>query len=224
MSVPYAADARGRHASLEFFSFFQKLIPLREPDVILLALIDRAQTWIGRSGKGLSYTQKGNAAVDRDDFAVRVTAAEPTLYHISKSILKNDCDCADAVQEAIVTAYSKLHSLRDERYFKTWLCRILIHECYRIYHASRKVISLEEAPQAELSQEQSRDSELFTAIMTLKEEFRLVIVLHYVEGFQVTEIAGMLKIPEGTVKSRLSRARTELRSVLEEKEVLVHGS
>lgn len=162
--------------------------------------------------------------MDRDDFAARVTAAEPTLYHISKSILKNDCDCADAVQEAIVTAYSKLYSLRDERYFKTWLCRILIHECYRIHRISRKVISLEEAPQAELSMEQSRDSGLFMAIMTLREEFRLVIVLHYVEGFQVAEIAGMLKIPEGTVKSRLSRARTELRSVLEEKEVLVHES
>lgn len=162
--------------------------------------------------------------MDKDDFAARVTAAEPTLYHISKSILKDDCDCADAVQEAIVTAYGKLRSLRDERYFKTWLCRILIHECYRIYRANRKVVPLEEALQTELPSEQSRDPGLFAAIMTLREELRLVIVLHYVEGFQVSEIAGMLKIPEGTVKSRLSRARAELRSALEEKEVLVHES
>lgn len=162
--------------------------------------------------------------MDRDDFAKQVTEAEPTLYHISKSILKNDCDCADAVQEAIVTAYGKLRSLRDERFFRTWLCRILIHECYRIYRANRKVVSLEEAPQAELLQEQSRNPELFAAMMTLREELRLVIVLHYVEGFQVAEIAGMLRIPEGTVKSRLSRARAELKSALEEKEVLVHES
>lgn len=162
--------------------------------------------------------------MDKDDFAARVTAAEPTLYHISKSILKNDSDCADAVQEAIATAYEKLKSLRDERYFKTWLCRILIHECYRIYHANRKVVPLEETLQTELPSEQSRDPGLFMAMMTLREEFRLVIVLHYVEGFQVSEIAGMLKIPEGTVKSRLSRARAELRSALEEREVLVHES
>jgi RNA polymerase sigma-70 factor (ECF subfamily) len=162
--------------------------------------------------------------VDKDDFAAQVTAAEPTLYHISRSILKNDCDCADAVQETIVTAYGKLHSLRDERYFKTWLCRILIHECYRIYRANRNVIPLEEALQTEPPSEQSRDPGLFAAIMTLREELRMVIVLHYVEGFQVAEIAGMLKIPEGTVKSRLSRARVELRSALEEKEVLVHES
>jgi RNA polymerase sigma-70 factor (ECF subfamily) len=160
--------------------------------------------------------------VNRDDFAKQVTAAEPTLYHISKSILKKDCDCADAVQEAIVTAYGKLRSLRDDRYFKTWLCRILIHECYRIYRENRRVVSLEEAPRTELSLEQSRDPELFTAIMTLREELRLVIVLHYVEGFQVAEIAEMLRIPEGTVKSRLSHARAELKLALKEKEVLVH--
>lgn len=162
--------------------------------------------------------------MDKDDFAARVTAAEPTLYHISKSILKNDADCADAVQEAIATAYDKLRNLRDARYFKTWLCRILIHECYRIYRANRKVVPLEEALQTELPSEQRGDMGLFMAMMRLREELRLVIVLHYVEGFQVSEIAGMLKVPEGTVKSRLSRARAELRLALEEEEVLVHES
>lgn len=157
--------------------------------------------------------------MDRDDFASRVAAAEPTLYRISKSILKNDCDCADAVQEAILTAYGKLSSLREARYFKTWLCKILIHECYRVYRANRKTVSLEEYAQLEAAPAQSRDPGLYAAIMELREELRLVVVLHYVEGFQVAEIAGMLKIPEGTVKSRLSRARAELRSALEKKEV-----
>lgn len=160
--------------------------------------------------------------MDRDDFASRVIAAEPTLYHISKSILKNDCDCADAVQEAIATAYGNLGGLRDERYFKTWLCRILIHECYRIYRANRKVVPLEEATPMEAAPEHSRNPDLLIAVMALREELRLVIVLHYVEGFQVAEIAETLRIPEGTVKSRLSRARAELRSALEEKEVLAH--
>lgn len=162
--------------------------------------------------------------MDRDDFASRVIAAEPTLYHISKSILKNDCDCADAVQEAIATAYGKLGDLRDERYFKTWLCRILIHECYRVYRANRKTVPLEEAAQVEADPGQSRDPGLFAAVMALREELRLVITLHYAEGFGVAEIADMLRIPEGTVKSRLSRARAELRSALEEKEVLAHES
>ena len=159
--------------------------------------------------------------MNKNDFAEQVTAAEATLYHISKSILKNDCDCADAVQETIVTAYSKLHSLRDERFFKTWLCRILINKCYQICRANKKVVSLEDYIEAEYLSEKSDDLGLFDAVMKLKTDLRLVIVLHYIEGFQTMEIAEILKIPEGTVKSRLSRARAVLRSVLRETEVLI---
>lgn len=160
--------------------------------------------------------------MNRNDFAEQVTAAEATLYHISKSILKNDCDCADAVQEAITTAYSKLHSLRDDRYFKTWLCRILIHECYRICRANKKVVPLEDYLEAESPSEQ-QDPDLYHAVMELDTRLRLVVVLHYIEGFPVREIAEALKIPEGTVKSRLSRARMELKTELGEKGVLIHG-
>ncbi|MEA4894702.1 MAG: sigma-70 family RNA polymerase sigma factor [Oscillospiraceae bacterium] len=160
--------------------------------------------------------------MNKDNFTEKVTAAEVMLYHISKTILKNDCDCADAVQETIITAYSKLSSLRNDRFFKTWLCRILINECYKICRANKRVVALEDYMEAEYPPEQQNDLGLFDAVMELKTELRLVVVLHYIEGFQTAEMAGMLKIPEGTVKSRLSRARTELKSVLEKKEVLIH--
>ena len=160
--------------------------------------------------------------MNKNDFAEQVTAAEATLYHISKSILKNDCDCADAVQETIVTAYSKLHSLKDERFFKTWLCRILINECYKIYRANKRVVPLEDYMEVELPSEKYDELGLFDAIMGLKTDLRLVIVLHYIEGFRTIKMAEILRIPEGTVKSRLSRARLELRSVLGGKEVLIH--
>ncbi len=100
----------------------------------------------------------------------------------------------------------------------------MIHECYHIYRANRKTVSLEEYTYLETAPPQSRDPGLYAAIMALREELRLVIVLHYVEGFQVTEIAQMLKIPEGTVKSRLSRARTALRAALEKKEVSAYDA
>ncbi len=160
--------------------------------------------------------------MNKNNFAERVKTAEATLYHISKSILKNDCDCADAVQETIITAYSKLHSLRDERFFKTWLCRILINECYQICRANKRIVPLEDYMETEKPWEQQNELGLFDAIMELRTDLRLVIVLHYIEGFKTTEMAEMLKIPEGTVKSRLSRARTELKSILGEKEVLIH--
>lgn len=160
--------------------------------------------------------------MNKNDFAERVKTVEATLYHISKSILKNDFDCADAVQETIITAYSKLHSLRDERFFKTWLCRILINECYQICRANKRIVPLEDYMEAEKPWEQQNELGLYDAIMELRTDLRLAIVLHYIEGFKTTEMAAMLKIPEGTVKSRLSRARTELKSILGEKEVFIH--
>lgn len=94
--------------------------------------------------------------MNKSEFAERVLAAEKTLYHISKSILKNGDDCADAVQEAILIAYRKLHSLRDERFFKTWLCRILINVCCKMARERKKVVSFEEYMAPEQAAETSR--------------------------------------------------------------------
>ncbi|MCL2077761.1 MAG: RNA polymerase sigma factor [Oscillospiraceae bacterium] len=161
--------------------------------------------------------------MDNNQFERLVLEAEPTLYHISKTILKNDFDCADAVQEAIIKAFGNIDGLKEEKFFKTWLCRILINECYRIYRSGRRVLP---TPYEEyMKNEQSRQTqvhtqniELYSALMKLKEKLRLTVVLHYIEGFKTSEIAVMLKIPEGTVKSRLSKARAELRILLQEKE------
>ena len=65
----------------------------------------------------------------KDVFIKEVRDAEAMLYHISKSILKNDSDCGDAVQETILKAYEKLPTLKKEKYFRTWITRILINEC-----------------------------------------------------------------------------------------------
>ena len=65
----------------------------------------------------------------KEQFTREVLAAEKNMYYIAKSILGNDEDCADAMQNAILNAYSNLASLREEKYFRTWLTRILINEC-----------------------------------------------------------------------------------------------
>jgi len=159
--------------------------------------------------------------VDRNEFTEKVLEAEGTLYRVAMSILKNDEDCADAVQEAILLAYGKLHTLREERYFKTWLCRILIRVCHRMARERKRLVRLEEYMEAAPAEE-TRCPDLYTAIMELDADLRLVVTLHYVEGFKTAEIARMLGVPEGTVKSRLSRARRALKSVLEE-EVYDHA-
>lgn len=156
--------------------------------------------------------------MDKNTFAQAVLEAEPTLYHVSKSILKNDFDCADAVQEAILKAFSNLHTLKYERHFKTWLCRILINECYKITRRVKRLISFDDYMESAEFPAGAADYGLYTAIMSLKEKLRLVVVLHYIDGFRTAEIADMLDIPEGTVKSRLSKARSELKLMLNDEE------
>ncbi|WP_164684785.1 sigma factor [Brevibacillus reuszeri] len=57
---------------------------------------------------------------------------EQTLYRVSRSILKTEHECLDAVQEAVLNAFHSIHTLREPRFFKTWLIRIVTNICYRI--------------------------------------------------------------------------------------------
>ncbi len=154
--------------------------------------------------------------MDKINFAEEVRKSEATLYHVSKSILQNDKDCEDAVQEAILRAYNKLGSLKKEQFFKTWLVRILIHECYKIRRYRKKVVSYEDYINSEDTTEPKDYSELYLSIMKLDEDLRTLVILYYIEGFSVAETAEILKMREGTVKSRLSRARINLKKYLQE--------
>lgn len=156
--------------------------------------------------------------MNKEKFAMEVLDAEETMYRIAKSILIYDCDCEDAVQEAVLKAFSKLRSLREERYFKTWLIRILINECYRKKKTESKIVPFEEYAACEPANNDNY-SYLYQVVLSLKEPIRIVIVLHYIEGYSVEEIGKILKIPSGTVKSRLHTGRKLLREELEDEEL-----
>ncbi len=152
----------------------------------------------------------------KNEFSEKVLESEQTLYRISMSMLKNEADCEDAVQTAILTAYEKLGSLREERYFRTWLVRILINVCNMQLKKRSRVISLEDAtgvPEPSLLSH-TESTELRLAIEALPVKIRQAVVLYYIEDFSVSEIKNILKIPEGTVKSRLSKGRGHLRRIL----------
>lgn len=78
--------------------------------------------------------------MNQEEFAQVVVEATDSLYRVSFAILGNDTDCKDAISEAIVTAFSKLYTLRNANYAKTWLTRILIHECYRILKTRKRLL------------------------------------------------------------------------------------
>lgn len=138
------------------------------------------------------------------------------MYHIAKSLLYNDADCADAIQEAIVKAFSKLHTLKDDSYARTWLIRIVMNECYAIMRREKKIISLEEYQMDEQAAEQKDYSDLYEAIFKLPEQMKLCVTLYYMEGYSVKEVAALLDTTESAVKNRLAKARGKLKGALAE--------
>ncbi len=140
---------------------------------------------------------------------------EDALYHVAKTLLYSDADCADAIQEAIVKAFTNLHTLRNDSFAKTWLIRILINECYAVMRREKRIVSLE-SYQYEEAGDTADYSDLYEAISRLPQEIRLCVTLYYLEGYRVKEAAKILGITESAVKNRLARARAKLRGELEE--------
>ena len=143
-----------------------------------------------------------------------IIASEDTMYHVAKTLLSSDADCADAIQDAIVKAFTNLHSLRQDSYAKTWLIRILINECYAFMRRERRIVSLEEYQYQETA-EQKDYSDLYEAVRQLPEKIRICVTLYYLEGYTVKETAKILGISESAVKNRLARARARMRGELE---------
>lgn len=154
--------------------------------------------------------------MNKQEFTRRVLAVEAKLYRISCGLLKNPQDRMDAVQEAIVKAWANVHALRRAEYFETWLTRILINECHNIQNARKNIVQLESIP--EQGAYQGDNKPLRDALLALEMQLRIPVLLYYMEGYKLREIAQILRIPEGTVKTRLTRAKKKLKSLLEEEE------
>ena len=158
--------------------------------------------------------------MDKDEFLRLALDSEPTLFHVSLSILHNEQDCADAVQEAILKAYENRHKLKEIKYFKTWIVRIVINECYSILRKKKRFQVYDDTVQKDNTYLSNYIKEeyidLYQAINRLGEKEKICVILYYLEDYSVAETADVLKIPIGTVKSRLNHARKELKGLLDE--------
>ncbi len=141
----------------------------------------------------------------------------PTMFRVAFAILRNRTDCEDAAQNAVLKAYANLDTLRERRYFKTWLIRILKNECLTMMHAQRHTTDLDS--QIRLGYEMEvPDPDLNRAFDALSADERIAITLFYYEGYSTREIAKICEVSDGTIRSRLSRARDTLRKQLSDKE------
>lgn len=160
-------------------------------------------------------------------FGELVLRYQDRLYNSLVRVLGSAEDARDAVQDAFVQAFVKLESFRGSSAFYTWLYRIAFNQA--MSHARRKrptrSLDLERtdrgrepvdgqpAPDARLN-ERERATQVHRALAELSAEYRQVIVLREMDGCKYEEIAEMLELPVGTVRSRLFRARLELRDRL----------
>ena len=153
--------------------------------------------------------------LDQPAFARKALEMEGVMYRVACGMLRNDADRHDAMQQALLKAWEKRHTLRDEALFDTWLIRILINACKGICRKQRRMIPMEQLPETPAS---PPDLSVTDAVERLPEKQRVVVMLHYLEGLPTEEIARLLRIPGSTVRGRLSSARQSLRLQLSEEE------
>ncbi|MCQ6558397.1 RNA polymerase sigma factor [Paenibacillus mendelii] len=154
----------------------------------------------------------------RDAFIQLIRANEQSMYAVARGILKSDSDAADAIQETILKAYNGIRGLREPAYFRTWLIRILINECRQIARHNSKFIPMTGVVEREDVHGFESSMEVDELLGELDLEHKEIVVLYYMEDMSVKEIAQSLDISEGTVKSRLYRARLKLAILLKETE------
>lgn len=173
----------------------------------------------------------------REAFNILFSRYQQQVINIAYSMLSDREDACDAAQEVFVRVYRNIESFKEQSSFTTWLYRIITNVCSDILRKRQrdtKVISInqftdenkdvdikDDSPTVEENMELSeRQAAVRGAINELKEEYRVVITLCDIEGMSYDEIADMLNIPSGTVKSRINRARNALKKILMKKREL----
>lgn len=157
---------------------------------------------------------------DREAFATLAAASIGKLFNIAQLMLRDRDLADDAVQETLVLAWRDLKGLRDLDGFDAWLHRVLVRCVYREANRERRQ-TVRTAAVGEISShpDTSRDVEnrdaLDRGFRRLRPDQRAILVLHHYLGFSDAEAAAALLVPTGTVKSRLSRATSALRSELD---------
>ncbi|MEW9122464.1 MAG: sigma-70 family RNA polymerase sigma factor [Thermotaleaceae bacterium] len=153
---------------------------------------------------------------DKEAFLSLIDENRLNIYRVARGILSNEEDIKDAIQNTIIKAFENIHTLKNDQYFKTWLIRILINECNETLRKNKRNISLDEKIDG-ISEEYTdsyENMDLIGAINSLSEDLRVTITLFYFDDISVKTVAEILGTSEGTVKSRLSRAREKLKELL----------
>lgn len=158
--------------------------------------------------------QKGDKAA----FVRLMEENQLPMYRTAKAILHNETDVEDAIQEAVCRAFYKLHTVRQPKFFKTWLTRVVINCCYDILRQQKGLFPLEVLPEEGVEDSRELSLDVQETLKSLGENDRLILTMYYLNDLPVKDIAQMLGITEGAAKMRLSHGRKKFKETYETRE------
>ena len=170
----------------------------------------------------------GLVSLDDDlerEFEARLVESSTLAFRVAFSVLRHREDAEDVAQEAFAKAYRSFRQLRDRHKFRAWLVRMTWRMALDRQRSNRRRIARDDefampahpgvAPDLQVRLEDAERAEhLWRAIDALSEKLRVVVVLAAIQGRDIKEVAALLELPEGTVKSRLFDARQKLKETL----------
>lgn len=161
-----------------------------------------------------------NASLEREgpkeQFAQAVTEHSRAMFRAARSILNSDADAEDAVGEAVLRAWQAWSGLRRREAVNAWLLKITVNCAYEQGRKAGRTVAVEDLEAVAGAAEDRHYHDLWDAVMALPQEQRATVVLFYYEDLTLVQISRILGVSQGTVKSRLSRARGRLRELLRE--------
>lgn len=156
---------------------------------------------------------------DERAFTELILSMKNDLYRIGRTRLNDDNDISDAIQETMINAYKNLRKLKDNSNFKSWIIKILINECNRIYKKKSKntklfeKITIEEPVNSIDNSINNINAKLDFELLInqLNYEEKLIVTLYYNNGYSCSEISNILNMNVNTVKSKITRAKEKVK-------------
>ena len=168
---------------------------------------------------------------DMEAWAQIMTNYKRAVFGIAYGLLRNAADAEDTAQEAFIRAYEKLHTYNLKLKFSTWLFTVTANLCKNKLRRARFMMPLEQVQRVEdegaspadvVAQDQLQQT-VRQALNRLRFDYRAPLMLRFYADMDYKDIAQVLGVPEGTVKTRLHRAKQELKHLLDQEGGLEHG-
>lgn len=147
-------------------------------------------------------------------FCENVKDLEHGMYRLSYSILKNEADAEDAVQEAIYRSYKNFKSLKDKKKFKSWIYKILTNTSFEMLRNKKDYLDIEQENIQSAKIDIDTNLSLWKAVQELEQPYRTTITLFYYEDMSIKEISNITGTKTDAIKKQLSRGREKIKEVM----------